>query len=224
MPRSTAYSILEGLIGRRVITTDRQSGTTYYLFEQAEFLRHMVERQRSDAEQEYKERSAVATELAELVSSYYPGALYNVPRMQFFEGTDAVRKMLFEHCSKWQKSVASSDYTWWGYQDHQLVELFPDFIHYHGRVMAEDERVSLFSNQSTIEDQMKGKIVRRQIRLAPEGSEFSSTVWIMGEYVVTIMLRQKPHYAFELQDAVFAANQRTVFQLLWQLYPQAESR
>jgi hypothetical protein len=83
--------------------------------------------------------------------------------------------------------------------------------------MHENEKICLLSNKSPTEKKLKNKIAKREIRHVPKNFEFSSTIWVLGDYVITIMTRQKPHYAFVLKDSVFAANQRLIFQLLWEI-------
>ena len=125
--------------------------------------------------------------------------------------------MLYEHCLEWQKSLSGYDSTWWGYQDHQFVESYREWLDYYWTKMPEEENILLLSNESPTEVQLKGKIPQRRIRLVPSDFQFSSTIWVAGDYVITVMTRQRPHYAFQLQDKVFASNQRKSFQLLWKL-------
>lgn len=216
-PRSTAYSILDVLVAKKLVSFERARGASYYTINKPNALMHMVKREQEQLAHQSREKLDAAAELAELLGTYFQNENYSIPKMRFFEGTANVRAMLFDQLDEWQHSVAHSDFTWWGYQDHELVIEYNDFIRHHAKKMAPEERVWLFSNQSQIERTLKGQIARREIRLVPEGMEFSSTIWVMGDYVVTLMIRQKPHYAFQLKDAVFARNQRTIFQMLWQV-------
>jgi hypothetical protein len=47
------------------------------------------------------------------------------------------------------------------------------------------------------------------------GVKFSSSIWIYGGYIVMGITSQKPHYALQMKEPVFASNLRTVFELLW---------
>ena len=108
------------------------------------------------------------------------------------------------------------------YQDHHFVETYREWLDYYWNSMDRNERIWLLSNRSPTERRLKNRVACRLIRALPLKYQFSSTVWVLGEYVVTIMTRQEPHYASQLQDSVFAANQRLTFQLLWQLVAKAE--
>jgi len=99
----------------------------------------------------------------------------------------------------------------------QFVETYRDWLDYYWGSMHADEKIRLLSNRSVTERKLKNRVQRREIRVLPKQYHFSSTIWVLGDYIVSIMTRQKPHYAFLLQDAVFAANQRLLFQLMWRL-------
>lgn len=215
IPRSTAYSVLEALVQRGVVSLEQTSGATYYVVNQPEALQRMVAREKEQCLQELSDKEEAATELLKQVTPFFKSTNYSVPRLQFFEGTANVESMLYDLCRDWQKSISRYDYVWWGYQDHQFVETYREWLDYYWATMHEKERIMLLSNKSETEKDLKGQIARRQIKMPPKGLDFSSTIWVLGDYVVTIMTRQKPHYAFQLKDAVFAANQRNMFQMLW---------
>jgi hypothetical protein len=81
--------------------------------------------------------------------------------------------------------------------------------------MKDDEKIQLLSNKSSTEKKLKGKISKRTIKSVPKQFEFSSTIWILGDYIISISTRQKPHYAFQVKDTVFSANLRKLFQMCW---------
>jgi hypothetical protein len=127
---------------------------------------------------------------------------------------------MFDILIEWQQSIAREDFTWWGYQDIEFVVQYREWLDHYWSQLKPAEKIWLLSNESGVEKKLKGKVPRRIIKKVPAGVEFSSTIWVLGEYVVTIMTRQKPHYAFLLKDSVFAANQRAVYQLLWRSFQQ----
>ncbi|MCB0332359.1 MAG: hypothetical protein KDD55_02600, partial [Bdellovibrionales bacterium] len=73
----------------------------------------------------------------------------------------------------------------------------------------------ILSNISETESKLSGQIPRREVRVLDPSIEFSSSIWIMGDFIIMIMTRNEPYYAFQLHDSVFAGNLREVFQHLY---------
>lgn len=217
LPRSTTYSVLDSLIDRGVVALEHTSGTTYYVINQAESLQRMIEREEQEYLLKASAKKSVTTELMGLIRPFFKSENYSIPKLRFFEGTANVENMLYDLCREWQESISHFDYTWWGYQDNHFVETYRDWLDYYWNSMHQKEKILLLSNKSDTEKKLKGEVARREIKVVPKSFEFSSTIWVLGEYVVTIMTRQKPHYAFQLKDTVFAANQRLMFQLFWKI-------
>jgi sugar-specific transcriptional regulator TrmB len=219
IPRSTAYTALEALFQKGLISIEQAQDVNYYVANQPDAIPRMVAEEKKSFIAELADKESAANEIVPLLAPFFKNKNYSVPKLQFFEGTANVRNMLYDHCREWQRSVANYDYTWWGYQDHEFVEIYRDWLDFYWPTMEEGERILLLSNQSTTERKLKNKVGSRTVKILPKKDQFSSTVWVLGDYVITIMTRQKPYYAFQLQDAVFAANQRLLFQLLWNALP-----
>lgn len=215
IPRSTAYSVLEGLVSRGVIVVDREKEPAQYTpLDPGSFLR-TIELQKQESDRQFDQQSNAARELEKLVRPLFLGQEFNVPRIQFFDGTRNVESMLYTYDKVWQESISHFDHTWWGYQDVQFIQSYRGWLEKYWKGLKEKEKIRLLSNRTEVEKKLKGKVERREIKALPKGVEFSSTIWILGEYVVCIMARQQPHYAFQIKDPILAANQRTIFQMLW---------
>jgi sugar-specific transcriptional regulator TrmB len=215
IPRSSVYTALDALLKRGLVAVEKSQDTSLYLINRPEALIRMVESEREEFAKLSKEKELAAQELIPLLTPYFQNRNYNIPKLQFFEGTANVRSMLYEYTPEWQASVAKYDYTWWGYQDHYFVQEYSGWLAEYWESMHAEEKIQLLSNRSDIERKLKNKVRGRTIKAAPKRCEFSSTIWILGDYVVTIMTRQQPHYAVMLKDSVFAANQRMLFRMLW---------
>ena len=201
------------LAQRGLVSQDHQAATAAYVANPPLAIKHMVDKERESLHSILAQKDDAASQLVPALASLFQSESPHIPRLQYFEGAANVRTMLHEYCRDWQQSIAAQDYTWWGYQDHQFVETYRDWLDYYWSSMAPSEEIKLFSNKSPTERSLKGKVRNRTIKLVPKQYQFSSTIWILGEYVVTIMLAPI-HYAFQLKDQAFAANQRKVFQLL----------
>ena len=76
--------------------------------------------------------------------------------------------------------------------------------------------VRLFSKVNTqIEQKLRGAYKLREIRALPGDLELKSSLWAVGDYVVIIVTRSKPHYAFQFFDPLLADGLRTLCKSLW---------
>ena len=213
LPRSTVYTALENLEKQGLASREKLSEVALFQASSAEAIKDLVESEKNKALQIINNKENAAKELIPLLSTHFKNKNFSIPRLEFFEGAAGIKKMLLKYQHTWQQSISNYDFTWWGYQDHHFVENYRDWLDSYWVSMKEDEKICLFSNKSETEKKLKKKVAKRTIKTTKR--EFSSTIWILGDYVVTIMTRQQPHYAFQLHDPVFAANQRLIFQMLW---------
>jgi len=133
---------------------------------------------------------------------------------------------LYDNFPKWQNELMKTDATWWGFQDHSLVENFEEWIMWTWHTKEyQDPRVKahLISNASEIEQKMGKKLSRakRDIRFL-SGMNFTSSVWVAGDYLVMAFTRKHPFYLVEIHDATLAHNMREVFKKLWSLTEPAK--
>ena len=212
IPRTTAYSVLDSLAKKGLVSVEHKKGSTFYTVNRASALLRSVEKEK----QEVAERELVATELVKLVEPYFKGTNFSIPKLQFYEGRNSVEALLYDRSVDFRESARKYDFSWWGYQDHTFVEHYLEWLQYYWReVKVPEEEVKLLSNEVVIEKGLRGKVPGREIRSISSAYNFSSTIWIVGDFIVLVMTQQEPHYAFIMNDAVFSANLRLVFRLLW---------
>ncbi len=217
LPRSTAYFALESLTKHGLVASQRSGNLTYYIAGEPEALISMVADEEASWQKTLQRKKSAAEEARKLLAPFLRRENFSIPQLQFFEGRDEVEKMLFNNCAEWQRSASFFDLTYWGYQDHHFVESYRKWLNFYWSMMLPNERILLLSNESATEKSLAGKVARRQIKTMPREAQFSSTIWVVGDYIVSIMTRQKPHYAFQIKDPVFAANQRKLFQQMWRM-------
>ncbi len=109
----------------------------------------------------------------------------------------------------------------WGFQDHAFVSHFRSWLKEAWKLIHEKAGIpgKILSNQSDIERSLRGKIPRREVRVLGDEFNFQSSFWVMGDYVVLIMTRESPMYAFQIHDALLAGSLRLIFR---HLYDQAQ--
>jgi sugar-specific transcriptional regulator TrmB len=215
LPRSSVYTCLDNLEKNGLVLKQTLNDIAMYQSKSVDAISEMIHREKTKSEKSIKEKEDASKELIPLLESHFKNKNFSIPRLEFFEGSDGIERMLYKYEKIWQQSITHYDFTWWGYQDPHFVEIYRVWLDRYWASMLEQEKINLFSNKSEIESKLSRKIARRSIKKVDKKTEFSSTIWVLGDYVVTIMTRQQPHYAFILHDSVFAANQRMVFQKLW---------
>lgn len=212
--RATVYNIAKCLVTKGFIAEDLGSKTRYLSPLPAESMRQITEKQKREMAEKEKLVKELMGQISLMAKKDYP-----VPKIRFVEEGE-LRDFLYDNFIKWQTDLMKKDFTWWGFQDHSLVEHYEDWILWTWKQKEyQDPRchAHLFSNDSTIEKKLEKKLDRskRDIRFA-KGMDFTSSVWIGGDYVIMTVARQHPFYLVEIHDATLAHNLRQVFRNLWE--------
>lgn len=208
--RSTVYVVLEKLKDKGLIVEDISAKTLYVSPSSPEDVEEMFYHQ----QEELKEKKKIAAKLAEELEKIPQSKTYSIPKIRFVQQDD-VEEFLYKQMGKWHESLQQSDKTFWGFQDHSFVEHYLGWIDWVWKKY-DNIFVNLLSNKSKIEKEMEGRFGEgRDIKFLTEQMDFNGTTWIMGDYLVMIVTRQKPHYLVEIHDAVLAHNMREVFKKIW---------
>jgi predicted transcriptional regulator len=213
IPRGSVYFFLDQLIERGLASSEKKRGTTFFLPHKPQALVRMVEKE----QQEIETKLDLAQLISKQLEPFFENRFYSVPSIQFFDGAQAVEGMLFEYLDSWMQQLYDSDNIWWGFQDHKFVELNQKFLELYWNKKPKDQRVQLFSNDALIEKKLAGKVKNREIRSVPPQFRLTSTLWVCGDYIITININDKVQNAFQVKDANLGANLRLIFALLWEL-------
>lgn len=212
--RASVYSSAKSLVAKGIIAEDLSGKTLYLVPLPIEQLKQLVEKPRRDLEEKEQLISRAISDLSLLV----PDKSYPVPKIRFVEEQN-LENFLYENFTKWQDEILKTDSIWWGFQDHSFVEQYEKWIMWTWNLpeyKTADRKVRILSNHSNIENKMSAKVERskRDIRFVP-GMNFTSSMWVAGDYLVMTATRQHPFYLFEIHDATLAHNMREVFKKLW---------
>ena len=210
--RTTVYSSLTSLAQKGLVTSEKKKSTTFYFANKPDNIFNEIEKEKHQLNQKMK----VATEFVKHLSPIFDSRSLNVPKIQFVEGKEEVNEFLFDHNQIWTESVAKYDNSWWGYQDNSFVENYQNWLNTSWQQKPKSQKIQLLSNTSPTEEKLRGKVIGREIRTITNRFNFTSTIWICGDYLVMIACRDKPHYAFQIKDRTFCNNLRMLFQLLWE--------
>jgi sugar-specific transcriptional regulator TrmB len=208
--RTTVYSVAKELIKKGVITEDLGTHSRYLMARPPEDLKNIAQK---EEKQLAKKREIIDTTIQEL-GKFTKNTSYSIPKIVFIPEDD-LENYLYKQAPKWSESIMKYDKNYWGFQDRYFVSHYEEWIDWFWEQQApKDLVVKLLSNQSAEKIKEK-KFTQRKIKFFGGGEDFTSTVWIAGDYVVMIVLNQRPHYLVEINDAVLAHNLRKVFQGIW---------
>jgi len=208
--RTTVYSVSRKLMSLGLIGEDLSAKVGYLYAEKPEALEHMFAKE----EAVLQERKTLAQTMAKELAAIPSGKTYSVPRIKFIEEAD-LTDYLYKQYELWGQSGAQRDNTWWGYIDSSFTREYKEWIHWTWKHGPKGQKVNFFANASDVEAEVSAQHPERITRTLPEGQEFDSSFWVVGDYVLMTQSRERPHYMVEIHDAVFARNQRQLFKNLW---------
>jgi len=210
--RTTVYATAKELLKKGVITEDIGEKSTYYVALPPEDLNQLITKEKSKLKEKEKLIKEAILELEILPKA----KTYSIPKIRFIDEID-VKDFLYKQTPIWIESMKKTNSTWWGFQDHTFVEQHQEWIDWLWKYAPQEIDLKLITNSSKIEREMtKKKIARRNIRFWKKDFKFTASQWIIGDYLIMIVTRQKPHYLVEIHDPVFAENMRELFRNLWE--------
>ncbi len=211
--RSTTYAAADELKKKGIIEEDLSGKTKYLIALPPERLTDYLEKKITELKRQEHLVKSIIPELELLPKS----GNYSIPKVQFINGAD-IEEFLYKKTPIWEQSMRDmNEKTWWGFQDHTFVEnpAYLKWILWYWKQAKEEIDLKLFTNQSEIEEGMKAEnLSRRQLKLWT-GDSFTSTQWILGEYIVSIVTREKLHYLVQIRDKVLADSMRNFAKKLW---------
>ncbi len=210
--RSTVYGLADTLRARGLVEID-QGNTPAYLFPLP--FRQLQEIVKKEEEQ-LKNKKLVIEEIGKTLDTMQKNKNYSVPKMRFIDEKH-FRDFLFNEGEKWLTNHDPEGKHWWGFQDHSFVEHYEDWIEWTWTVMDSDTKAYLFSNASSIEKRLKKKYYasRRNIFFWQKKTDFTGSLWAIGDDIALVMTRQRPHYMVVIHDEVLAHNVREFFKNVW---------
>jgi sugar-specific transcriptional regulator TrmB len=213
--RATVYNLAGTLLSKGLIAEDISGKTLYFAPLPPASLETILE----ENKRELKEKESLVKKAVGELSLLTTSKEYSVPKIRFVEEGD-LKKYLFDNLTKWQDAVIDSDGIWWGYQDHTFVENFESWIKASwetGQSKHHHYKSQIFTNESKIEQKIKGRYPadKRGVRFLQK-TGFTATMWVCGDYLVTIVTNVHPFHLIEIHDPMIAHNTKEVFKKLWE--------
>lgn len=211
--RTTVYSVAKELVKKGIVAEEVGADATYLVALAPSELSAITRK----AKEELKTQEQLVTQSVELLSSLGQSKTYSVPKVRFIQDRN-VKDFLYQQLPVWAESSLKNDPNWWGFQDHSLVELFPDWIEWHWQTLPAEIGARLLTNDAAAEHEVRSKNLsdKRQTKFLTDNTEFTGTTAVLGDYIVFIMTRERPYYIVEIHDSVMAHNMREVFKRLWE--------
>jgi sugar-specific transcriptional regulator TrmB len=209
--RPTVYNVATNLVAKGLVAEDLGSKTIQYVALPLEHLSKLTQADKTALAQKERAVQEAITELRTLQAT----DAYPVPKIRFIEEKQ-LKEFLYSESAKWDKSAQGTDKTWWGFQDHTLVEQYERWIHWLWKKVHKETEVKLLTNSSSIERRIYPKYPRRHIRAWDKSDGFTSTTWVVGQYVIMVVTGRKPNYLVEIHDVMFAESQRNLFKGIWE--------
>jgi len=212
--RTTVYSVLSELDKKKVITRDLSGPIKYVVALPPKDLGNITK----EKEKELEDQKILINKAITELKSFASNTKYSLPKIRFIP-EDELENFLFKQSDEWDKSLLKTESCWYGFQDHTYVENFANVIDWYWSRAHKDIRIKLITNKSEIEKKMdkKKKYPKREIKYLKKKISFTSTIWVVGEYIVLVFTNQRPFYAIQIKNSEFANNQRELFKFLWEL-------
>ncbi len=211
MNRTTVYSILKQLIAKGLVIEDLGTQKRLYLIAPTENIALLLKEESEAFKKKEEAAKTVAGELEKLAAS----ADYVIPKIQFVT-EDRIEHFLYQRADEWDASILKGDFGYWGFQEQAFVEQHGKWIDWYWNRVDKRIDLKLISNSSAAEKEMAAKnYTHRNIAFWKKNIKFNATLWVMGDYIVSIVIDQSPNYLVEIHDAVLAQNLREVFKGIW---------
>lgn len=208
--RTTIYSVANLLMEKGFIEEDR-TGTTKALMAASperimEYLDHKQE--------QLKEQRELAQPLVSALGELGQRLAYPVPKIRFIK-EGQMKTFLYKQIDRWNESLMECGGRFLGFQDEAFVGMFDEWIQEYWKRTPEKISLDLFTNRITEDDKrLSGAFPRRRMHQWTGDQAFTSTTWVMGDYVVMFSLKDEPNYLVELHDKRMAENYRLLFREL----------
>lgn len=208
--RTTVYSVAKELVKKGMIIEDLGSAKRELIAQPPEDLHKIIERERKALDDKQKTIDEAIVQIKAVAGE----AAYPVPKIQFVK-EDKIEKFLYDRTPIWNESILKTDNSYLGFQEEAFTDRFVDWIDWYWKNADPRIHLQLLSNDSTAEKEATAlDHKQREIIFWKEDVKFSTTTWVMGDYVVMLVLSSSPNYLVEIHDARFAENERILYKAI----------
>ncbi len=212
--RPTAYGVGKSLVEKGFIEADELSPTLYFVALPPENIEKIIKKEKLEIEEKLKNIQSLVSELSLVPKSKN----YSIPKVKFIDET-RFEEFMYERAPIWNKSGLAGDATWWGFQDHSLLEQYPNWFKWYFEFSAGKIKSNLITNDE--EKQKMGEVLHEKYERVAKywNGDVGVTYSVLGDFVFIANTQSKPHYIVEINDAVIAENMRNIFKGFWKMLP-----
>jgi DNA-binding MarR family transcriptional regulator len=208
--RTTVYSVSKELLKRGVIQEDVSSAQRELVAGTTDSLASAVRNE----QRKLNEKKELVNETMSALSEFSQDAKYHVPRIQFVT-ENRIEDFLHERIEVWNKSMLEHDGLFIGFQEPDFMRRFPQWLDWYWKNSPKEIRLKLLTDDTDMERDLEAKQYdRRDVYFWKDSVHFTSTTWVLGDYVVMLELSEGADYLIEIHDAVFAENQRILLKAI----------
>lgn len=208
--RSTVYAVCDELFLKGLIKEDLSAISKTYIPLPPIELQKLFQKDEKELEMKKAKINSAISELEKIAKD----TKYIIPKINFVPEED-IDSYLRKRSDEWDKSILTYDKTWWGFQDSLFVENYSDWIDWYWTNSKPDIQLKLLSNEGQKELEIKDRYKQRQLKYIKKDHNFTSTIWVNGDYIIVIQTSEKPFYIFEIKERGLAKSLRYMFKKLW---------
>lgn len=211
--RTTVYAVVNDLVQMGLVLEDISGKTMQYVPVNETELNKIIKQEKEKAEEKEKNVLALQKYIQELPQAENSP----IPKLRFINEKD-LKNYFYESLPRWYKTLSPQNHIQWGFQDHKLLEKYQKITDYAWEVAPKYMELRLFTNSNDFESLMQGKKYnkKRNLKFLKE-HHFTATQYIIGEYVIYIMTKNKQDYLIEIHDELITSNTRELFSRLWEV-------
>ncbi len=213
--RTTVYAAADELVKKGLVNLEHGKNKRFYIVDSTKNLERYIKKE----EQKILSRKK-AVEKAIQSLEKIPRALPVItPKIRVITH-DNITDFLYKQTPVWEKNMKKvGTYTWWGFQDHAFVEneSYREWIYWYWKRAQRKMNLKLFTNASSIEEDKKLKRIKRRVLREWTGElPITGTQWILGDYIISLVIDGKHNYLIQMHDAIMAHNLRELYKKLWE--------
>ena len=210
--RTTIYSILKKLKEKNLILEDIWSQNKHIIALPVENLNNIIEREKQIL---LKKESFTENIIKDLSKKFNSKKVYT-PKIQYIE-EDNIKTFLYNNTEKWSTDMIKFDNIWWWFQDDWFAKNYLEWMDWQWKNADTNLELKLFVNKNKLEQKIKWRYEKRFSKSSKYFWEINSTMWILGDYIITLSTKEHPYFLVETYNPLLAKNLRNMFSEIWKI-------
>ena len=203
--RPTVYVIIESLFSKNLITKELESKILRVIPLPPDNLTSLIKRDKEIL----KEKEVLLSDLIKDIKKINSSKQYPVPKLNFIE-KDRLDDFLYSNTHKWFDSC-KGEKVCYGFQDSNFVREKKHWIDWAIKESEKNNyRVLIISTENDIDKDLAKKNDIRKVLFSAR-TNFTSTTWVVGDYIIMISIKGEQEYLVEIHDQEMAYNMREMF-------------